>query len=199
MASRSNETFSPEMIKILKIFGIGSILFVFLLSFFNERRANNTGELNALMRITDADRLFFKNMRATYYELESRDDAKMNIYRHGKREKEPLRPEVNLSILINRVKDEAYIFVEPNPETLPLKLFWTDRESQESDTLIFYGGGTLDHFEFVGKLFPLLEENFHFERISAEGSVDEVLTTPVQREALMTTIKDYYRLINKPK
>jgi len=197
--SSSKDSLSPEMIKILKIFGIGSLLFVFLLSFFNERRADNSGEANSLHRITDADRIFFKNIRAAYYDLEGRDDAKINIYRYGKRIQEDQTPNLNLSILINRIKDEAYIFVEPSPETLPLKLIWNNESKQESGELAFYGGGTLEHYDFVSKLSPLLEENFLLEMELENGERHEILTDPKQRDAVKTTIKDYYRLINKPK
>ncbi|PSL04382.1 hypothetical protein [Cecembia rubra] len=197
--SSAKDSLSPEMIKILKIFGIGSLLFVFLLSFFNERRADNSGEANSLLRITDADRLFFKNVRAAYYDLEGRDDAKINIYRYGKRIQEEQSPNLNLSILINRIKDEAYIFVEPIPETLPFKLIWNNQSKQESGELTFYGGGTLEHYDFVSKLSPLLEENFRLEMELENGERYEILTDPKQRNALKTTIKDYFRLINQPK
>ena len=62
--SSTKDSFSPEMIKIYKIFGLGSLLFVLLLSFFNERRANNSGEEKPLMRITDSDRLIFTVMES---------------------------------------------------------------------------------------------------------------------------------------
>ncbi|RZS95726.1 hypothetical protein [Cecembia calidifontis] len=197
--SPSKDSLSPEMIKILKIFGIGSLLFVFLLSFFNEKRADNSGDANSLFRITDADRIFFKNVRAAYYELEERNDAKINIYRYGKRIKDEEMPNLNLSILINRIKDEAYIFVEPIPQNLPFKLIWKNISNTETGEFIFYGGGTLEHYDFVSKLSPLLEESFQLEMEPENGKRHEILTDPKQREALKTTIKDYYRLTNKPK
>ena len=88
MGNRSHDTFSPEMLRILKIFGVGSLVFVFIMSFFNERRANNSGQEDSPMSIGDADRLYFKNVRAAYYDVEERKDARMTIYRHGKREKQ---------------------------------------------------------------------------------------------------------------
>lgn len=198
MATSSNDTFSPEMIRILKIFGLGSVLFVLLLSFFNERRANNTGEEPNPMGVADQDRLFFKNMRAAYYDVEGREDAKINIYRYGKRIKGEDVPNLNLSILLNRIKDEAYIFVEPNPENLPLHLKWKHESLADSGELIFQGGDKFAHYDFVRKLYPLLEENLIWERI------DGTLPTPIleeetARETLKITIRDYDRLTNNPK
>ncbi|MGY6742648.1 MAG: hypothetical protein ACXIUQ_07935 [Cecembia sp.] len=192
--SSAKDSFSPEMIRIFKIFGLGSLLFVLLLSFFNEKRANNSGEEKPMMRITDADRLFFKNLRALHYDLEGRDDAKINIYRHGKRTKDASIPHLNLSILINRVKDEAYIFVEPQPDELPLQLQWKNLLSGEEGELSFYGGDTFAHFEFVSKLNFLLDENIQF-KMAVGDSWEPVLT---EMEVIKTTIKDYYRLTNNP-
>ncbi|WP_291784205.1 hypothetical protein [Cecembia sp.] len=193
--SSSKDSFSPEMIKIFKIFGLGSLLFVLLLSFFNERRANNSGDEKPMMRITDADRLFFKNLRAIHYDVEGRDDAKINIYRHGKRLKDQSTPHLNLSILINRIKDEAYIFVEPQPDELPLRLQWENKLSGEEGELVFYGGDTFAHYEFVSNLIPLLEENIKVE-MAVNDSWQAVLE---DADVLKTTIKDYYRLTNNPK
>lgn len=198
MPSSSNDTLSPEMIKILKIFGLGSVLFVLLLSFFNERRANNTGEDENPMMVSDQDRLFFKNMRAPYYDIEGREDAKINIYRYGKRIKSSGMPALNLSILLNRVKDEAYIFVEPNPENLPLHLKWRNKSLSDSGELVFYGGDKFAHYDFVRKLYPLLEENPIWERTDGT-SPTPILQEETAREALKITIKDYDRLTNNPK
>jgi hypothetical protein len=149
----------------------------------------------AMMRITDSDRLFFKNLRAVHYDLEGRDDAKINIYRHAKRFKDHETPHVNLSILINRIKDEAYIFVEPHPEDLPLRLKWKNENSDEEGELNFYGGDTFAHYEFVTNLSAILEEN-----IKIEMAVDDSwLPVLGEVEVLKTTIKDYFRLTNNPK
>jgi hypothetical protein len=195
MPSSANETFSPEMIRILKIFGLGSILLVFLLSFFNERRANNSGDEANLMHMSDAERLFFKNVRAPYYDLEGRHDAKINIYRYGKRIKEDEKPILNLSILLNSIKNESYIFVEPIPETLPFVLKWKNETVLDSGKLIFNGGNKFDHFEFARKLNLLLKEETLFE-LEQDGILLPILNKEKEREALQATLKDYYRLIN---
>lgn len=198
MPSSSNDTFSPEMVKILKIFGLGSVLFVLLLSFFNERKANNTGEDENPMQVADQDRLFFKNMRTPYYDIEGREDAKINIYRYGKRIKSSDIPTLNLAILLNRVKDEAYIFVEPNPENLPLRLKWRNESLSDSGELVFYGGDKFAHYDFVRKLYPLLEENLIWERTDGTSTIP-IFQEETAREALKITIRDYDRLTNNPK
>lgn len=199
MANKQNDTFSPEMKRILKIFGIGSLVFVLIMSFFNERRANNSGKEESPMSITDADRLYFKNVRAAYYDIEDRKDAKMSIYRHGKRANTEEVISVGLSILLNRVKDEAYIFVESTTEALPIKIRWSNLEEESRNgELVFEGGDKYSHFAFVEELYPLLLENIILE-LWHEGKYVPILEGEVDKDALRITIIDYFKLINNPK
>lgn len=190
-----NDTLSPEMLKIIKIFGIGSLALVFILSFFNEKRANNSGKEASVLSITDAERLYFKNVRGLYYDLEGRDDAKMSVYRYGKRVQEADHPLLNLSILINRVKDEAYLYVEPSSDLSSFSLRAT--VADQTDTLEFISGDKFSHFNFVEQLYPFLIENAYFELLIDEVWVP-ILEDEKERDALRIPIKDFYRLINKP-
>ncbi|AFL83266.1 hypothetical protein Belba_0609 [Belliella baltica DSM 15883] len=190
-----SDSLTPEMLKIIKIFGIGSLAFVFLLSFFNEKRANNSGKETSILSITDAERLYFKNVRGLYYDLEGRDDAKMSVYRYGKRVQEADHPLLNLSILINRVKDEAYIYVESSKDLSSFSL--RVQSGTQTDTIKFVTGDKIAHFEFVEKLYPLLEENTYFEILIDEDWIP-ILIDEKERDALRIPIKDFYRLINKP-
>lgn len=190
-----NDPLSPEMLKIIKIFGIGSLTFVLILSFFNEKRANNSGTVVSVLSISDAERLYFKNIRGLYYDLESRDDAKMSVYRYGKRIREADHPLFNLSILVNRVKDEAYIYIEPWSELNSFSLRAT--VENQTDTLEYISGDKFVHFCFVEKLYPFLLKNTYFETLIDEVWIP-ILVDEKERDALRITIKDYYRLINKP-
>ncbi len=151
------------------------------------------------MSITDADRLYFKNVRAAYYDIEDRKDAKMTIYRHGKRANTEDVISVGLSILLNRVKDEAYIFVESTTEALPIKIRWSNLEEESRNgELVFEGGDKYSHFAFVEELYPLLLENTILE-LWHEGKYVPILEGEVDKDALRITIIDYYKLINNPK
>ncbi|MCH7413468.1 hypothetical protein MM213_08230 [Belliella sp. R4-6] len=191
-----SDSLTPEMIKILKIFGLGSILFVLMLSFFNEKRANNSGKEDSILSITDAERIYFKNVRGLYYDIEGRDDAKMTVYRFGKRLIESESPLINLAILINRVKDEAYIYVEPSWDTNYFKLRIT--LDDEVNTFDFKSGDKLSHFEFVNRIYPFLRENAYFE-VWKDDKWIPILENEKEIDALKTPISDFYRLINNPK
>lgn len=197
MPSNSTDSFSPEMIRILKIFGIGSILFVFVLSFFNEKRADNSGEFDSVLRVPDSNRIYFKNLRAPQYDREGRDDAKMNLYRHGKRTKSD-QAHFNFMILLNRVKDEAYIFVEPFPDGFPIVIRHRHQETGEGGEITFYGGDKMAHYEFALEFYPLAIENTYFE-IKSEEDWIPLLDNEKEREALRVTLVDFFRLIDNPK
>ena len=97
---KTDPILTPELIKIIKIFGIASISLVLILSFFNEKRANNSGEEDSF-RMVDSDRLYFLNVRASYYYRENRNDAGMVFFRNGKIEFSDSIPALDLLIILN--------------------------------------------------------------------------------------------------
>ncbi len=196
MAAKSNDTFPPEMIRLLKIFGIGSLLFVLLLSFFNDRRANNTGKQESELWVSDAKRIFFKNLRGAFYDQEVRNDAKMTVYRHGKRAKVAVEPILNFAILINRVKSEAYIYAETSDEMLPITLYWLNRRDQQTGNLIFEGGDKMAHYAFALKVYGLVgNEEVDFELSNSNGRT-VLWKDEKERNAVYATLEDYFQLIN---
>ncbi len=152
MANQHDKVLTPELIRIIKIFGISSFAIVFLLSFFNEKRAYNSGKEDSEMSVATAERIYFKNIRASYYDIEGHKDAKMKIYRYGKRIQESSDPLLNLSIMLSRIKDEAYIYVEPT-EQLPIHMRWESDDKTKSGNLDFKGGDKYAHFSFVKDCF----------------------------------------------
>ena len=198
MAKNNKDTLSPELIRLLKIFGIGSLVFVLVMSFFNEKRANNSGKEPSPMRITDAERLYFKNVRSAYYDIENRRDAKMTVYRHGKRAKNTEEPTLVFSIILNQVNDEAYIFLEPNFEDLPIRLKWLGPEKNQEGEITFEGGDKFAHFEFAEQITPLLIDNATFE-VWQIDNWEPLWADEKEKNAVMVTIEDYQKLIGKTK
>lgn len=64
----SNDALSSELIRIIKIFGAISVGLVLLLSLFNDRKADNTGSMDEFF-VTDASRIYFKNLRQSNYDI----------------------------------------------------------------------------------------------------------------------------------
>ncbi|HSJ68919.1 MAG TPA: hypothetical protein VK921_14640 [Anditalea sp.] len=188
----------PEMMSLFKIFGIGSLIFVFILSFFNEKRPNLENQ-DSLLAINDASRLYFKNVRQPFYDLDGRRDAKMNVYRLGKRVISEEEPVLNVAIIINRIKDEAYLYVEPSTifeseETIRIR--WKSEDGRSSGELEFRNGDRYDHYRFIEELYPLLQDNASFSTEIA-GQWYPILINQKERDALRITSFDYFRLIGR--
>lgn len=62
------------------------------------------------------------NVRAIHYDREVRRDAGMTLFRHGKRLQSDAQPTVDLVILLNPVKDDAYIYFELKNADWPIRL-----------------------------------------------------------------------------
>ena len=186
------------MMSLFKIFGIGSLIFVFILSFFNEKRPNLENQ-DSLLAINDASRLYFKNVRQPFYDLDGRRDAKMNVYRLGKRVISEEEPVLNVAIIINRIKDEAYLYVEPSTifeseETIRIR--WKSEDGRSSGELEFRNGDRYDHYRFIEELYPLLQDNASFSTEIA-GQWYPILINQKERDALRITSFDYFRLIGR--
>ncbi|SFA77990.1 hypothetical protein [Algoriphagus aquimarinus] len=191
---KTNDILSPELVKILKIFGSISIALVVVLSFFNTKRANNTGD-DLTFRMSSSSRLYFLNMRAIKYDRETRSDAGMVLFRHGKREISKTEPSLDLVIILNSQKDEAYLYLEPVNVDWPLEI----RASKDDKVKVFQvlNGNNSEFLAYVRLLEPWIADDAKFE-IKNESVWTSFWSKPKEKEALQTILEDYFRLINEP-
>ncbi|WPR74896.1 hypothetical protein [Algoriphagus sp. NG3] len=187
----NSDVLSPELIRILKIFGLISVCLVLVLSFFNTKRANNSGE-DSTFRMSSSNRLYFLNVRAINYDRESRADAGMLLFRHGKREVSETDLLLDLIIILNRIKDEAYLYLEPTGIDWPLEIRATGEKEQQ--VFQFENGNNSEFLAYVMQLLPWIERDAAFE--IKVGSVWKPLwDTSAEREAIKAVLSDYFRLI----
>lgn len=193
MSKKQNEIFTPELIKILKIFGFVSIGLVFILSFFNSKRANNSGE-DLTFRMSSSSRMYFLNVRTLKYDRETRSDAGMILFRHGKRAISGSDPQLDLVIILNNPKDEAYLYLEPVNLDWPLEI----KATQEGREQIFHFdmGNNFEVLEYVRQLEPWIESEASFV-IKVDSTWIDIWSSPKEKDALKTIIEDYFRLINE--
>ncbi len=199
MHKNTKDPLTPEMWKLFKIFGIASISLVLFLSFFNEKRADNTGQRDEFS-ITDASRIYFKNVRSAYYDAENRRDAKMNLYRLGKRVDDSTKNVLNATLILNAVNDAAYLYLEPQgsfQHENPLEVKW-ESKSGVGGSGQFHQGDRYSHYHFVKQIYPLLEES---QQIQFWALVDEnwlpILEEEKERTAFLITCRDFFRLIGQ--
>jgi hypothetical protein len=186
---------TPELIKILKIFIFSSFGLVFIFSFFNSYRADNTGE-DRTFKISDADKLYFLNVRSIYYDRELRSDAGMTLFRHGKSPQSDSLPVFNPLIILNPVNDEAYIFFELQQAEYPINL----RVSSASDDSVieFSNGNNQDHLRLMNQLRTWIEADYQIQ-LEINNQIFPLWPSEKEKEVFKTIAEDYFRLLNQSK
>lgn len=192
MSSKAPEL-TPDLIKVLKIF-LGSALgLVLLLSFFDGYRANNTGK-ERTFQVADADRLFFVNLRSIHYDRELRQEADMELFRHGKRRKFDTIPSFFPAILLPSKTKEAYLFFELEGVGYPVQI-----QALLGDEVIqipFDLSGNMAHKSLGEQLWPLLQQKASF-KLLVEGKEYPLWQTESKKEVLKTVLTDYFRILNQ--
>lgn len=192
-SSKSDPIFTAELIKLMKIFGFASFILVIVLSFFNDRKAQNTGK-DMSFRVADAEKIFFLNLRATAYDRTHKSDANMTIFKSTKRQISDNLPLLDLALILNISKDEAYLHLDPVNHTWPVTLRATgDMGNQE---FIFANGNKFDQQFYIQQIRPWLTKNASFE-MAHDGKWIPLWTTPKEKEVLKTIFEDYFRLLNQ--
>lgn len=191
--SKRDPVLTPELVKILKIFIFSSLGLVLVLSFFNEYRANNSGE-DRTFRMNDSNRIYFLNVRSIHYDREIRRDAGMTLYRHGKRLQTEALPTLDLVILLNSSKDDAYIYFELKNADWPIQI---SAETEGATRVFeFSSGNNATQFELLQKLRPLILANSKFELITG-GKATPLWTEEKEKDAVKSAVQDYFRLLNQ--
>ena len=190
---RRDPVFTPELIRILKIFIFSAIGLALILSFFNEYRANNSGE-DRTFRVDDANRLYFLNVRSIYYDREIRRDAGMTLFRHGKRFQSDSLPTLDLVILLNPAKDDAYVYFDLKNAEWPIQI--RAKAGGKDQIFEFSNGNNSDHFSFLKKLKPAIDQNTDFELIVG-GKSFALWSEEKEKQAVKSVIEDYFRLLGQ--
>lgn len=145
----------------------------------------------------DASRLFFKNVRQLYYQLEVMEAAKLRIYRHKQRDQSEDRPIINLAIVDNWRYDEAYLLLEPNEPLANQSGLIVKWESSEGNGEIIYKrGNKSDQIAFADQIYGRIQQGCTFS-IQVNGTWNSFLDSEKSREALRVTMFDYYRLVKR--
>ena len=102
---------------------------------------------------------------------------------------------LNLAILVNWIKDESYILIEPNvavPEGDQLTLEWQNPEGITGNiTLQTKNKETM--LEFATQVYEGINQGYQFHIKSGDMKIPVLVAQP-DREAFRITMSDYYRL-----
>ncbi len=139
--------------------------------------------------------LFFKNVRQSYYDLEENKAAKFNVFRFKKRVKESNLPILNFAIVVNYLKDEAYLLLEPSKTVgeLPVVIQSVNDSTGVSGQIILESQNPKSTLDFAADLYDAMQEGHAFSLIQNSKRI-QMFNNQLSREAFRITISDYYRL-----
>ena len=191
--TKRDPVLTPELVKILKIFIFSALGLALILSFFNDYRANNSGE-DWTFRVDDSNRLYFLNVRSIFYDREIRRDAGMTLFRHGKRFQSDSLPTLDVVILLNPAKDDAYVYFDLKNVDWPIQI--RAKAAGKDQIFEFSNGNNSDHYSFLKKLKPLIEQDSDFELIVGEKSFP-LWSEEKEKLAIKSVTEDYFSLLGQ--
>lgn len=160
--------------------------------------ANDSLDPNKVVfKTNDASKLFFKNTRKTYYDLEVNELAKLEVYR-WKDSPDQSQPQLNLALVNNWRFDEAYLLIEPNAliDLNTLKLRWSNLENGSSGKIEFVPGNKENHARFAGLVYQQLRKDSKME-IFLNNEWKPFFTDNTSKDAFEKTVYDFYRLTER--
>jgi len=175
-----------------------SIILFFCLGFFqNCTTPEQKTPQNSPFYVDDASHLYFKNMRAFYYDQKPSPQANTDLFQFQKIKTNPKTPSI-IPVIVDRwINDEAYLFLETNDFeegfSQPLQFRWIS----EKDTLSLKMNSRLptDQFTFAQEVEKLLAANHDLWVETAKGDWRPIFKAPKEKIYFQITLKDYYRLI----
>jgi hypothetical protein len=146
-------------------------------------------------KTTDDSLLFFKNVRRIYYDFQDLPQAKWYAFRYSDRDQSDERPVLTPVIVIDWLKDEAYVLIEGNT-LLSTESSFIIRETNKTGKVFEYSlgqRGRENMLEFATKIYEgILDE--HEISIQFQGSFTPLFADDEDRDNFRVVMGDYYRL-----
>ncbi len=180
---------------MLKPFLIGQLVIILLLAGCKIDQDKKVDRSKFQFEIGDDSELFFRNVRQIFYDRSS-PDGTWQAYRFSDRHLGNERPVILPIIVINWLKDEAYLLIDTNEllsEEGYLEVIISDFSTSKSDTIILNHRGRERMLEFGSQLYEAIQANQKIE-VRSKGKFLPVLHEGIDRETFRVTMSDYYRL-----
>jgi hypothetical protein len=173
---------------------LGIIFIITTLTGCSIDKDKNVDRNRFTFRTGDDTELFFKNIRQSDYDLEENEAAKLRVFRHEDRPQNDTIPYLTPAIVMNILRDEAYILIEPSgalSEEDAIRVVLQDEPM--NDTIELSVMNRENNLEYASKLYEHLQKGGKFS-IRNHGDFVPFMTDPKYRESFRVTLSDYYRL-----
>ena len=149
-----------------------------------------------VFKSNDASRLFFKNVRYLYYNIEEKNAGKIQVMKLKDRpEPDSTKAQIFVNIINNWHQDKAYPMLEFSQyfnDRTEVKLEIRNKNSIV-ETLIFDKEAPISsHFYFSAALYEAILKN---HKIFLQPENSELLKKEIAREAFRISMVDFYRLV----
>lgn len=164
----------------------------------NPDKNTQINQAEITFKTSDSSKLYFKNIRQSYYDFEEMEAAKLEIFRFKKRVLADDQPVINLSIVNNWRYDEAYILLEPNGfiQQDTLRIRWTNEDGLHNGSAEYAKGNKTEIVKFADAIYQQIQNKSKFE-IEIEGAWKPIFDNTLAKEAFRITMFDYYKLVQR--
>lgn len=181
-------------LKHLFILWFGTMLLL-LVIFFPEDRPIRMNEVS--FHMPENEELFFKNLRAYYYDYELNEESNFKIYRIKSRDKDSTSIHLNFAIIQNWLQDEAYIMPEITGIHNDSLVFLCVHHENKTDTLPLQNANAWQHYQTAAEVYMALRQNARFSLINTQNQLFPLWANPNQALSIKKTLKDYFKLVGK--
>jgi len=142
---------------------------------------------------TESSILYFKNMRAYFYDKEEDQQSGYTLYRIDSRAEEG-KSNLHFIIVHNWRLNEAYLMAESDLVDLDHQRIAVVTKSKKLDTVKLKGFDAEAHYRFAAGLFEAIENK---EELSIFRANKEVLLSQAEIKSLKKSLSDYFKLVGK--
>ncbi|MEQ8907868.1 MAG: hypothetical protein RIC95_01635 [Vicingaceae bacterium] len=176
------------------IWGLFMFLALLLYSFFGPSgKKINVRQVN--YNYTQSAELFFKNMRAYFYDQKKYEDGSYVLYRINSRVKDSSLNKLNVVLVKNTLLSQCFVRLESGMldiEHDSLNAIWKTEDEQGSFYLT--SSNSDGHYLFAAELYEYLdmEADLYFQDTSKK-----LRLTEQEKKSLRKSLYDYFRLVGK--
>ena len=175
------------------------LLFALILSGCERHKEVGIDKDSPQFDMQDSNKLFFRNMRQSYYDLEEMKAAKMEVFRISERDTSGRAPVLQVKIVQHWSQDKAYAMIEPHAlfEGMDtLKVSWADTASNTQGQYIFPVAAPQPvHYRFASEIYSSIQAG-HQLKIELPKGPQPLFPTSDSREPFRKTMVDFYRLVS---
>ncbi|MDN5212867.1 hypothetical protein QQ020_12450 [Fulvivirgaceae bacterium BMA12] len=146
---------------------------------------------------TDPSELFFKNVRALYYDREENQAAKLEIFRIKSNATIADSTALNVAIILNWRLDQAYVLIEPGKLLAgeqAVTLVWEDEKEGAEGSVAFDLKDKNSQFTLASTIYGYILKGYDIYYLE-NGKKRPLLASKEAKEAFRITMFDFYNLV----